>query len=82
MGNAHHDTVDSETKQLDYYEKLGVTLEKYAKDIKQYQGANSSYWLRVYSGNILKFNMLTPLVIVQMKQLQLSLGVSPAFRIV
>ena len=76
------DTSYSNTKQLDYYKKQGVTTSNYAGAIKQYNGSNGYWWLRsaysniTYSflgvGNTGAWNNLTT---------NNSLGVSPAFRI-
>ena len=45
-GEATYDTVDTETKQLDYYKNLGVTTSIYSGAIKQYNGSNLYWWLR------------------------------------
>ena len=40
------DTVDTETKQLDYYKNQGVTIDRHTRAIKQYNGRNVEWWLR------------------------------------
>ena len=42
----HYDTAEAETRQLDYYKSQGVTTSNYSGAIKQYNGSNSSWWLR------------------------------------
>ena len=47
-----YDTAEAETRQLDYYKNKGVTTSNYSGAIKQYNGANSTWWLRsAYSDN-------------------------------
>ena len=41
-----YDTLDTETKQLDYYKNLGVMLDNYSGAIKQYNGSGDYWWLR------------------------------------
>ena len=44
-GTKHsYDRVDAETKQLDYYKNLGVTISNYSGAIKKYNG-NNLWWL-------------------------------------
>ena len=81
-GGTGYDTAESETRQLDYYANLGVTTSNYSGAIKQYNGSNSSWWLRsacsrdtntvfaVYAGG--RWNSGTA---------STTYGVSPAFRI-
>ena len=45
------DTSYNNTKQLDYYKNQGVTTSSYAGAIKQYNGSNSSWWLRSASSS-------------------------------
>ena len=45
-GNASHDTANSTTRQLDYYKNKGVTTSNYSGAIKQYNGTNTTWWLR------------------------------------
>ena len=41
------DTAYNNTRQLDYYKKLGVTTSNYSNAIKKYNNSNSNWWLRV-----------------------------------
>ena len=45
-GEHQYDTVDHETKQLDIYKNLNVNTTSYSNVIKNYQGKNTSWWLR------------------------------------
>ena len=45
-GGTGYDTVEAETRQLDYYKNKGVTTSNYSGAIKQYNGTNSTWWLR------------------------------------
>ena len=47
-----NDTSYNNTKQLDYYKNQGVTTSSYAGAIKQYNGANSNWWLRSADSSI------------------------------
>ena len=81
-GEAQYDTVDSETKQLDYYKNKGVTLSNYSGASKQYNNSISYWWLRaaysdgngifdsVYNSGYRNDNFASD-----------NRGVSPAFRI-
>ena len=42
----NYDTSDGNTRQLDYYESIGVTTNNYSGATKQYQGSNANWWLR------------------------------------
>ena len=42
----NRDTSVGTSKQLDYYKNQGVTADNYDGAIKQYNGSNSSWWLR------------------------------------
>ena len=44
--NALYDTVEAETRQLDYYKNNGVTEDNYSGAIKMYEGNASWWWLR------------------------------------
>ena len=82
-GTAHRDTVDSETKQLDYYKNLGVTIDNYSKAIKQNNGVNSAYWLRAaYADSTVRFRYVDATGNSSNETTSTKLGVSPAFRIV
>ena len=45
-GGTSYDTAEAETRQLDYYKNNGVTISNYSEAIKQYNGTNTSWWLR------------------------------------
>ncbi len=45
------DTSVGTSKQLDYYKNQGVTTDNYDGAIKQYNGSNSSWWLRSASSS-------------------------------
>ena len=47
-----NDTSYNNTKQLDYYKNQGVTTSNEAGAIKQYNGANSNWWLRSADSSI------------------------------
>ena len=42
----NYDTAENETRQLDYYNSIGVTTSNYSGAIKQYNGSNTTWWLR------------------------------------
>ena len=77
-----YDTAETETRQLDYYKSKEVTTSNYSGAIKQYNGSNTSWWLRsanssstnnffiVYSGGACGYYYASS-----------TDGVSPAFRI-
>ena len=79
---ASSDTSVGTSKQLDYYKNQGVTTSSYAGAIKQYNGSNSSWWLR--SAN--SYGADTFLCVSRggdwySDSAIYSTGVSPAFRI-
>ena len=84
-GEAKYDTVDTETKQLDFYKNNGTTLSSYSTTGKgkAINGTNNYWWLRSPNsgGNevFLRVSMFGNLII---NCDYTSLGVSPAFRIV
>ena len=49
--NPGNDSATAETRQLDYYKEKGVTTSNYSGAIKQYNGSNSSWWLRAADSN-------------------------------
>ncbi len=51
-GGIGYDTAEAETRQLDYYKNKGVTISNYSEAIKQYNGTNSTWWLRSANSNI------------------------------
>ncbi len=46
-----YDTAEAETRQLDYYELLGVTTSNHSSIIKRYGGSNGGWWLRTANSN-------------------------------
>ena len=83
-GEAKYDTVDTETKQLDFYKNNGTTLSSYSTTGKgkAINGTNNYWWLRSPNsgGNevFLRVSMFGDLII---NCDYTSLGVSPAFKI-
>ena len=81
-GETKYDTVDTETKQLDYYKNQGVTISSYAGAIKQYNGSNEYWWLRSASfGGTRSFLLVYNSGDLITEEPIRSKGVSPAFRI-
>lgn len=82
-GIAKNDTVDVETKQLEYYKNLNVSLtENYDAVIKQYRGEDYYWWLRsAVSGTLGSFSDVEDDGTYGQGSSYPSLGVSPAFRI-
>ena len=77
-----YDTAYNDTKQLDYYKNQGVTTNSYAGAKKQYNGANSNWWLRsALSGRTSGFLTVCTSGYWSYFTALLSYGVSPAFRI-
>ncbi len=77
-----YDTAQGQTRQLDYYESIGVTTDNYSGTIKQRNGSNSSWWLRsAYSGNTSSFVFVHPNGSLTSISANAMYGVSPAFRI-
>ena len=81
-GTAKNDTLDIETKQLDYYKNLGVTLSNYSGAIKQYNEKDSYWWLRSSCGNhSIDFSTVFSTGIWDDYSSHRITGFSPAFRI-
>ena len=86
-GETKYDTVDTETKQLDYYKNLGVTLENTTGAVKQYSeyqynGNKYFWWLRTAcSSNNVYFMDIIDNGTWNDPYLYYSRGISPAFRI-
>ena len=78
-----HDTSYDTTKQLDYYKNKGVTADNYAGAIKQYNGSNSSWWLRSAYSTGAAYAFLGVITNGSMGCFVAnnSYGISPAFRI-
>ena len=45
-GGTGYDTAEAETRQLDYYKNKGVTISNPSETLKQYNGSDSTFWLR------------------------------------
>ena len=81
-GTAQDDTVNIETRQLDYYKNQGVTATSYAAAIKKYNGSAIFWFLRSpYSGNDSAFIRVGSLGNWSGSGASGSNYVSPAFRI-
>ena len=81
-GTAQDDTVNTETRQLDYYKNQGVTATSYAAAIKKYNGSAIFWFLRSpYSGNDSAFIRVGSLGNWSGSGASGSNHVSPAFRI-
>ena len=81
-GEIVDDTINTETKQLDYYKNLGVTTSSYIGAIKQYNGSNSYWWLRSASKvRSDSFMMVRYIGTWTYSIARNSNGISPAFRI-
>ena len=81
-GTAQDDTVNIETRQLDYYKNQGVTATSYAAAIKKYNGSAIFWFLRSpYSGNDSAFIRVGSLGNWSGSGAGGSNYVSPAFRI-
>ena len=81
-GSNEYDSSVGTSKQLDYYKNLGITTSNYIEAIKQFEGTNSSWWLR--SAN---FRYNNRVIFVSSNGnwdenvANTSYGISPAFRI-
>ena len=81
-GGAGYGTSREETKQLDYYKNKGVTTSNYSEAIKQYNGSDSSWWLReAYSDSTCGFFFVGSAGGRDIGGADAPIGVSPAFRI-
>ena len=77
-----NDTSYNNTKQLDYYKNQGVTTSSYAGAKKQYNGANSWWWIRSASSRSTgNFLIVSNSGGWNYNYANYSYGVSPAFRI-
>ena len=80
--SASYDTVNEETRQLDYYNSIGVTTSNKSGAIKQYNGSSSYWWLRsAYSSNTSSFYYMYRSGGWGSNFASDALGVVPAFRI-
>ena len=79
-----YDTVENETRQLDYYKKEGVTIDDsmYEQIIKQYKGVNTAWWLRSpYTTYSSDFYDVETSAGWHASTADKTLGVAPAFRL-
>ena len=78
-----YDTAWNQTRQLDYYSSQNVTTSNYSGAIKQYNGSNSSWWLRSARSNNVDYfcYVSTTGNWVYSNGSDNIYGVSPAFRI-
>ena len=80
--SSKYDSIDTETKQLDYYEQQGVTISNYSRTIKQYNGVKSYWWLRSASPSYAeRFAVVNDAGGNGASYAHDSSGISPAFRI-
>ena len=80
--SSKYDSIDTETKQLDYYEQQGVTISNYSRTIKQYNGVKSYWWLRSASPSYAeRFAAVNDAGGNGASYAHDSSGISPAFRI-
>ena len=80
----NRETVYSATRQLDYYLAQGVTIfDDYSGVIKQINGSNSNWWLRVatFNTNNCFHNVNYIGRLIENEAAGFTYGVSPAFRI-
>ena len=77
-----NDTAQGQTRQLDYYESIGVTTDNYSGAIKQRSGSDAIWWLRsAASSNARHFHYVTSYGSWHVNYADNTYGVSPAFRI-
>ena len=77
-----NNTAEAETRQLDYYKNNGVTTSNYSGAIKQYNGTNTSWWLRsAYSDDANYFFRVIGSGACASNHASSTYGVAPAFRI-
>ena len=78
------DTAYANTRQLDYYSSQNVTIgetSNYLGAIKQYNGFNDWWWLRSTATDISRFYRVDHLGMHYDYYADMTIGVSPAFRI-
>ena len=81
-GIDYADTAYNNTRQLDYYELLNVTLSNYSEEKKQYNGSNYYWWFRsAFSNSMSNFVLVFWDGNFGNSYASNSNGVSPAFRI-
>ena len=81
-GTAQDDTVDSETKQLDYYRNQGATISNPEGVEKQYDGSYEFWFLRSANSSYTMFFLsVNRAGYLQNALIHIAFGISPAFRI-
>ena len=82
-GEPTYDTINTETRQLDYYKNKGISMTNYSSTTKQFNGSNEWWWLRSCRSNydsaftIVNTNGNCNVI----RFANESSGISPAFRI-
>ena len=79
-----YDTLSSETRQLDYYQNIGVTLNNTADVIKEYNGITFTWWFRSpdrFDTEYFYGAYVNDGKVIGMGANTSYMGVSPAFRI-
>ena len=77
-----YDSARDVTRQLDYYSNQKVTTNSYSAAIKQYNGSATMWWHRsAASGSDYYFSRVTSIGNWAFYNANITLGVSPAFRI-
>ena len=81
-GIDYYDIAYNNTRQLDYYAGLNVTTSSYSEAIKQLDVSRSWWWLRsAYSNSTIRFASVTNSGNWNSNNANITIGVSPAFRI-
>ena len=80
-GGTGTDTAESETRQLDYYKQLGVTISNSLGAIKQNGEINSYWWLRSVKSGSIFWSYVNRGGEWYYENASYAYGVSPAFRI-
>ena len=80
------DTAISNSRQLDYYQNLGVTNSNYSGAVKQYGSDDTPWWLRTARAYEMEQSIIFMYVgsnggMITLGSATSVLGVSPAFRL-
>ncbi len=76
------DTSDNHTRQLDYYNNIGVTTDNYAGAIKKYNESDNDWWTRsAFSKYSYRFYRVDASGVWSSSNVSYNYGVAPAFRI-
>ena len=82
VGIDYNDTSYNDTRQLDYYAGLNVTISSYSGAIKKEHGSNYYWWLRsAHANSVSNFLRVYTYGRWDNYEAYRSIGVSPAFRI-